>query len=268
MAPLRRPWVSLALIICLSLASIAGVMRLETDDALGGFYRSTSPDYAAYEAMLRRFTGSEFDVLVAVEAADLMQPPFLDVLRQFHLELELTDGVAGVASLFSIRRRPVGDTLPPPLVPDKLPAGSEFQNLMDEVRSHPLVRWRLLSDRHEHGDLALFVVGLDRTRLQRRGLGPTLREIERVARTAAGPELRVGLTGVPVMRLEIAEASRRDRILFTLAGSCVGLLVCFVFFRQLRFVVIANAPPLVGVLWTLGLLGFSGVKLEGLHRSS
>jgi predicted RND superfamily exporter protein len=242
-------------------------MRLETDDALEGFYRSTSPDYAAYEAMLRRFAGSESDVLIAVEGTDLMQPHVLEALRQVHLELELADGVAGTASLFSIRRSPVGSTLPPPLVPDTLPAGSEFHKLIDEVRSHPLVRGRLLSDSRDRGDLALFVVGLDRQGLQRRGLGPALREVERVARTAAGPQLRVGLTGVPVMRLEIAEASRRDRIVFTLAGSCVGLLVCFLFFRELRFVIIANAPPLVGVFWTLGLFGFSGVKLNPLMNA-
>lgn len=264
--PLRRPWASLAFISCLTLASMAGAMRLETDDALEGFYRSASPEYAAYEALLRHFTGSESDVLVAVEAPDLMQPHLLEGLREFHLELELTDGVAGVASLFSIRQRPVGERLPPPLVPDNLPAGSDFEDLIDQVRAHPLVRGRLLSERHDRGQLALFVVGLDRQRLPHRGLGPTLREIERVVRAAAGPEWRVGLTGVPVMRREIAEASRRDRIAFTIAGACIGLLVCWVFFRRLRWVVIANAP-LVGVLWTLGLFGFAGVKLDPLMNA-
>jgi hypothetical protein len=236
---------------------------LKSDDSLNDFFRSEATSYLTYERMADRFPASRNDVFVVAEGPDLMAPETLKQLRTLHVELELILGVAGVTSLFSIRDNPKNLETPPLLVPDEFPSGAAWQALVQRVQSHPLIRNRLLSDRRQGTSIATLVVALDPELATERGLGPLIREIDAIARASvAGSRLRVGLTGVPVMKLEIGEASRRDRIVFNIGGFSVGLIICLLFFRRLDLLIIANAAPIACVLWTLGLFTLFGVALN------
>ncbi|MGI9403566.1 MAG: efflux RND transporter permease subunit [Hyphomicrobium sp.] len=261
--PVRHPRIALALILAITLAGLLSLPWLKSDDSLNDFFCSETTAYLTYERMAERFPASRNDVFVVAEGPDLMAPATLKQLRALHVELELIQGVAGVTSLFSIRENPKDLETPPLLVPDEFPQGMAWQKLAERVQSHPLIRDRLLSDHRQGTALAILVVALDPEMAEERGLGPLIREIDAIAQTSAATQgLRIGLTGVPVMKLEIGEASRRDRIVFNIGGVAVGLIVCLLFFRRLDLLIIANAAPIACVLWTLGLFTLFGVALN------
>lgn len=261
--PVHHPRIALSLISLVTFASLVLLPWLKSDDSLNDFFRSEATSYLTYERMADRFPASRNDVFVVAEGPDLMAPETLKQLRTLHVELELILGVAGVTSLFSIRDNPKNLETPPLLVPDEFPSGAAWQALVQRVQSHPLIRNRLLSDRRQGTSIATLVVALDPELATERGLGPLIREIDAIARASvAGSRLRVGLTGVPVMKLEIGEASRRDRIVFNIGGFSVGLIICLLFFRRLDLLIIANAAPIACVLWTLGLFTLFGVALN------
>jgi hypothetical protein len=261
--PVHHPRIALSLISLVTFASLVLLPWLKSDDSLNDFFRSEATSYLTYERMADRFPASRNDVFVVVEGPDLMAPETLKQLRTLHVELELILGVAGVTSLFSIRDNPKNLETPPLLVPDEFPSGAAWQALVQRVQSHPLIRNRLLSDRRQGTSIATLVVALDPELATERGLGPLIREIDAIARASvAGSDLHVGLTGVPVMKLEIGEASRRDRIVFNIGGFSVGLIICLLFFRRLDLLIIANAAPIACVLWTLGLFTLFGVALN------
>ena len=74
--------------------------------------------------------------------------------------------------------------------------------------------------------------------------------------------LKSHLTGAPVMQLEIRNAVERDQILYNGLGLLFGATIAVIFFKRLSLMLLAALPPVLAVLWSLGLLGWIGVKLN------
>ena len=134
-----------------------GVARLKVDDSLSQLFRSNTPEYRQFEETVRRFPSAEYDVLVVVEAKDLLARENIEKLRDAVTDLQLIDGTRGLISLFSARQPPEGNELPAPLFPDELPQGADYDKLVARVKANEIIRGKLLS---EDGELALIVLSL------------------------------------------------------------------------------------------------------------
>ncbi|MCG8650056.1 MAG: MMPL family transporter, partial [Pirellulales bacterium] len=77
-----------------------------------------------------------------------------------------------------------------------------------------------------------------------------------------GTGLTVKLSGAPVMQLEIRNAVERDQLKYNIAGFLLGAIVAIAFFRRVGLMIIAALPPIMGIIWSLGLFGFLGFKLN------
>ena len=257
---LAFPIVVTLLAIALSVAAAFGVMRIRVDDSLNQLFRSDSAEFRQYEELEKRFPSSEFDVLVVIEGERLLERQSLEKIRDLASDVQLVDGVNGLISLFSARQPPAPGQVPAPLFPEDLPEGEEFRQLIERVRSNEIIRGKLLS---EDGQLALIVLSLDQAVVERVGLREVVGEIRKVVEDdMAGSGLRTQLSGVPVMQLEIRNAVERDRLLYNAIGFVAGCLIAVLFFRRVAFVFMAAAPPLVAILWSLGLLGWLDFRLN------
>ncbi len=78
----------------------------------------------------------------------------------------------------------------------------------------------------------------------------------------AATGLKVELSGVPVMRLEIRNAVERDEMLYNSIGFAAGCLIAIIFFRRVSFMIIAAGPPLIAILLSLGTLGWLDFRLN------
>ena len=74
--------------------------------------------------------------------------------------------------------------------------------------------------------------------------------------------LKVQLTGAPVMQLEIRNAVERDQLVYNGLGLLFGAIIAVVFFRRVSLMLTAALPPVLAVLWSLGLLGLLNFKLN------
>ncbi|MDQ4134743.1 MAG: MMPL family transporter [Pseudomonadota bacterium] len=247
-------------VVALSVAAAFGVARIRVDDSLSQLFRSDSAEFRQFEELSRRFPSSEFDVLVVVEGPALLERSSLEAMRNLAADVQLIDGVNGIISIFSARQPPAPGQLPAPLFPEDLPEGADFAQLIERVRTNEIIRGKLLS---EDGQLALIVLSLDQTIVEREGLRDVVGEIRRVVEEDIGTTgLRTQLSGVPVMQLEIRNAVERDRLLYNAIGFAAGCLIAVLFFRRVGFVIMAAAPPLVAILWSLGLLGWLDFRLN------
>ena len=268
LVPIRMPVTAAIVIALVSLLAVVGMLQVKTDDALSDLFRSKTPVYVNYKKLIERFPGSDADLFLVVEGDGLLQRSNLEEIRTLHLELNFAEAVGGVTSMFSVREPPDKDGTPAPLFPAELPEGNAYRDLITRAEMHPLIAGRLLSDRQHSGRIALLVVALKPDVLRDKGLRASINEIRDFAREIILPTgLRFALTGAPVMKLELVEATRRDRIVFNVLGFGVGFLICFLFFRDLRLVAVANVAPAVAVLWSLALLGYWGVSLNPLNST-
>ena len=257
---LRFPVVVSCAVTMLAVAAAFGVPQIRIDDSLSQLFRSDTPAFERYELEAHRFPSSAFDVLVVVDGKSLLQRHSLGRLRDLVTDLQLLDGTRGAISLFSAREPPTGDAAPAPLVPDVLPQGAAYQQLVRRIRSNEIVRGKLLS---RDGRLALIVLTLDPHAVHPNKLDGVVRNIRTTAsHDLAGTGLKTSLTGVPVMQLEIRNALERDRILYNAAGFVAGCLIAIVFFRRVSFMIVAAGPPLIAILLGLGALGWLGFRLN------
>ena len=70
------------------------------------------------------------------------------------------------------------------------------------------------------------------------------------------------MTGAPVMQLEIRNAVERDQMLYNGLGLLFGAIIAVIFFRRVSLMLVAALPPVLAVIWSLGLLGWMGFKLN------
>ncbi|MEL6422161.1 MAG: MMPL family transporter, partial [Pseudomonadota bacterium] len=252
---------AIALILATAICGY-GLTRLNSVDTLSELFRASNVEFQNYDEMSRNFPASEFDVLIIVEGDDLLSPARLEELRLLHFDLELTDAAAGVISLFSVRDTPDATGFVPPLIPDVLAAGPAHEALKKKILANPLIEGKLVAS-GPGGDLVLLVVSLNREGFESRGLTRSVGEIRTLIDDVLGAApVRVQLAGAPVMQLEIRDAIARDRIIYNVSGFALGILLCLILFRRAGLVLIVALCPALATIWTMGLLGLLGFKLN------
>jgi len=259
--PIRYPIVAaLAFLVLLALGAV-GFERLKVDDSLSQLFRSDTPEYKIYQEVTHRFPASEYDVLVVIEGDKLMARGSLEKLRDMAIDLQLIDGTRGLISLFSAREPPPsGGGVPPPLFPQNLPTGAEYDALVHRVLSNEIIRGKLVSD---DGKLALFVLALDPKAVDNGQLDKIVANVRSTVHDdLQGAGLKQELSGVPVMQLEIRNAIERDRLIYNSLGFIAGCLIAVMFFRRISFMIIAAGPPLAAILLALGTLGWLDFRLN------
>jgi hypothetical protein len=256
----RAPILSCIILVALIVAAIFGIQRIKIDDSLSQLFRSNSKEYQQYEAETKRFPATEFDVLVVVEGKTLLARDNLEKLRDFVTDLQLVDGTRGLISLFSARQAPAAGKLPAALFPNKLPEGADYDKFVETVKSNEIIRGKLLS---EDGTLALIVLSLEPDVVQSNKLSTTIGDIRKLISEDMGDTgLKVELSGVPVMQLEIRNAVERDGLTYNILGVLAGCVIAIIFFRKISFMVVAAFPPIIAILLALGGLGWANFSLN------
>ena len=260
LVPFRMPKLSLAIALALGVLAVLGIERIKVDDSLSQLFRSNSPAFQEYQQVSREFPSSEYDVLVVISGGRLLERESVEKLRSLVTDLQLIDGTRGAISMFSAREPSPNRGLPAPLFPDDLPQGADYQRLIERVTSNELIRGKLLSD---DGRLALIVLSLDPKIVDSDRLQAVVADIRRtMADDLEGAGLTAELSGVPVMQLEIRRALERDRVLYNAVGFALGCAMAALFFRRLTLMVVAAGPPLIAIVFALGMLGWIGFRLN------
>jgi uncharacterized protein len=257
---LSNPLLWSLVFVVLCTAAAVGFVRVKVDDSLSQLFRSETQEYRTYEEVTHRFPSNEFDVLLVIEGDRLLERPVLEKLRELAIDLQLIGGTRGLISIFSAREPPQQGQIPPPLFPTPLPEGTAYQALVNQVKANQIIREKLLSP---DGQLTLMVLALDPSATGPDKLAGLIDQIRKTASShLADTGLKVELSGVPVMQLEIRNAIQSDRLIYNTLGFAIGCLIAIMFFRRLSFMVIAAAPPLAAILLALGALGWLDFRLN------
>jgi uncharacterized protein len=260
LASLRWPVIAAILIVAISVFAAFGLTRLKVDDSLSELFRTNTEEFRRYEEVDRRFPSSEYDVLIVAESPNLLKKPQIEAFRRAIIDVQLAEGVSGVVSMLSARGKPNEVGYAAPIVPDTLPDGPEYDTIIKTMTTNEVVKGKFLS---ADGTLALAVLSLDREAVTAEGAKKIIGGIKRAVEDEFKPAgIKVQLTGAPVMQLEIRNAVERDQALYNGFGLLFGAGVALLFFRRLSLMLIAALPPILAVVWSLGLLGWLGFRLN------
>ncbi len=254
------PFLALIVMALVTAAAALGLWKLRVDDSLSELFRTNTEEFRRFEEIDKRFPASEYDVLAVIEGKSLLTKPGLEAIGNVARELQLTDGVAGVVSMLSARGKPDANGYAAPVVPDELPGGAALTPIVAALKQNDIVRGKFLSD---DGELTMVVLALDRHVVEEQSAKTVIGNItSAIADQLKGTDLTFKLAGAPVMQLEIRNAVERDQIVYNGLGLLFGAIIAVIFFRRVSLMLTAALPPVLAVVWSLGLLGWLGFRLN------
>jgi len=271
---LHAPVLTVVTMIVLAGIAMLGLVQLRVDDALKDLLRSDTEEFRTYEKLGDLFPTDELDVVAIATMPKPFSSEQLADLREFHLDLGLADGVYNVISMYSIHRPVTGNGTGDeageavPVIPDELPTGEAFDALNERLAGDDLIANRFLARLPSGETQALLVIELDPDSVDESSVEAVVTGLQaEIDDLIAGTDIRIGLTGAPVMKTEILAASRRDSRFFNMAGFVIGLVISFGFFQNWRYVVVVLVPTSLAIICSLGLLGYAGIRLNPLMNT-
>ena len=243
-------------ILTLTAVAFAGMTSLRFDDDYRGVFRSDGPDFVLFEETAASFGSEENQLLVILQAADILDPASLRLALELDLELREQDTIEEIDSAFS------ASALPGLLA--EATTDEARRELRGAIREHPLLMGHLISG---DGTTMLLVahldLGIDTVPEIRAAIQPIGNLLERVT---SGTPVETYVTGLPAMRHEIVGTIQRDQLRFSAVGLGLTSLIALLIFRSLSALVIVGVGPAIGVIWTMGLLGWVGEPLNVLNN--
>jgi hypothetical protein len=89
-------------------------------------------------------------------------------------------------------------------------------------------------------------------------------------REGAGLEHHPGLayTGPSFIKQELLHILKKDAVVISLIGLLIVNIVLYIDFRRVSYVILCQVPAFCAIICVLGIMGFSGISLNFITRSS
>lgn len=240
-------WIKGVLALLITVLALWGARDLHVEADVVGALSGNSEGYLAYEAFQQRFQLGAADEALLVRADDLADPDAFEALENLILDLQFTDGVAEVVSLFSLPAE--GTTTPLILANQDAPLEDRFEAF---AQSGPAAGALVTVAR----DAALLHV-IAVSGAEPGDIAQTLPELIE----AAAP-LSVAPVGQAEVERQISSNLILDQTLVTPVAVLICIIVGALILRSIRAVLVCAAPAICGVLWFMGLLGWAGEALD------
>ena len=253
----ERPRLGVPILLVVAVLAGYGMMHVRFNDDLRNIFAGNTQTYRDYVAATDEFVDPENELLVLVEGKDLGSPENFQKLQDFQLELQLLDGVDNVYSLFALREPPDANGDAAPLVNDA--SAGLTPELLKRIRAHPVLGDRLIS---ADGTAMVFTVTPSEPKAPLEVARKLTNEITTTAKDALdGTDMKVTVTGFPVIRYSIADIVRHDQVALNIVGALIGTVMSLIVFRSFVASILAAAPAIIAAIAVVGFMGLFGVKV-------
>lgn len=245
---LRFPRIMAVAVLAFTALCTYQLTKFSIDGDLLRLYRGSGEHYDQYIALGESFGTFENDIYLLVSSDDLTNPDILEELRFLAFELELNDFASGTLSPFSLRK-PSTDGVSLPAVPEGMDTREEVAAALDDLRSNdPMMRNLILGD-----NTGMVMIMFPNPELvHERGEAEMVTTLRRLMADYESPGIHLQLTGPPIWKAELLNASRNDQFMFMAAGVLLGFLTALMSFRTFWGAFIATLTPAVTAMWVAG----------------
>lgn len=261
----HRGWVAAGLVLVTLVAllgiwdPIAGRARLRIDPSLNEMLPEDDPARLFYEELLERF-GSDDVVFLSLRSERLFTPEGLESVERVTRAVERVEGVHHVEGLANaIRMRPIEDDIEIAGYLERLPRSqAEADQLREELLADPLRAGTFVSSGGEATGLLVTFERMPEDVFLQRALDL---EVLRTARDAA-PAMSIRLAGTPHIKAEVGRLLEGELTLMVPVVFVLMSVLSCGFFRSLRLGMVPIAAVALGLVWTVGVMGWVGHDLN------
>jgi len=250
---IRNRTLILALVGCLSLASLALLPSLEINDDFDELALKNDRDFRFFKQFLEKFGYDEI-LVIAFEADDVLSKESLAFIERLESILAEVPHVAKAISLASAQDvRSDGDTIEIVKLIERFPETRRERDALERrVRANPLYFGVLASEDFRVGAIHLKIDESISNRKARENLIDDLEDI--LDRESEQTGRRLYMTGSPPVAAYVTKQTYRDALTYLPFTFVLVVGSMFLIFRNYYLTVIPFVAVLVSVIWTMGLL--------------
>lgn len=257
---LKRSGLVVGLFALVSLLMGLGLFRLHIDYSIDSFYPEDNPIIKAGREVRSTFNTGKAEIVV-LYASDVFSPGALRELRDLTEALKGTDGVLRVVSLANAPRMTEEDgvLVTGDMVPSDAPSAADIAGIKDYLSGNYAMKDGLLAAKD--GSSTTLIVQID----------PAVDELKMTAKLDDIIKARWSgsyeATGVPVFGAEVFSIIRKIPLI-AVAALVIILTFLALNFRSRLGVVLPLVPLLVGLLWGVGFIAWTGTNFVALMAIS
>ena len=254
-----RRWV-LGVIALGFVGAILGVSGLQANFSPQLLFESGSSDYVDLDRITDTFGHDDTVLIVLVESPELFSHANVYYMRELHDDLGEVEGVKAIddlTTMYVVRERSL---FPTPLIPEENLDPVEVAKV---AKSSPLIVDRMVS---KNGRSALMFVHIDGAYGPFERLSKVVHTCDEILEKSDKPEgVKVGSTGIPVVRVAIIERMIGENFIFFPALTLIFVVILWILFRGLWDIVIPLSAVVVSVVFTAGIMGATGESINVLN---
>ncbi len=247
---LKYPKVAGIIVLAFTILCISVLPRASVDGDLLRVYKNSGEMYDRYADLAATFGTFDNDAYILVKSDQMTDPEVIETLRNLAFDLELTDFAVGTLSPFSLRK-PADDNQTLPAVPEKMASAEIVAQELTALRGNdPIMRNLIVEDLTG----MVMIMFPDQEKTQGTGEKEMIASLRELVEFYQSDELQIELTGAPIWKTEMLDASIDDQIKFSIYGVVIGFLTALVSFRTFWGAVLATLTPFVSVIWVMGVI--------------
>lgn len=237
--------------------------KVELDYEMPKLLPQDHPDYIAYEGFKEMFGNDGFNILIGITDKDFYTPEKFNKWKELGDELSSIPGIDSSfseANFYTIEKPDSNETFAIlPISPNKVLRLSELDSIKAKIRTLPFYEGTVFNDKKDFHAMMLMVNPEFFNSKERGKFVEQIREIGSKYEDFYEGELYY--TGLPFIRAMNMLKISSELSKFMALSLLATILVLFFFFRSFRVVGISVLIVVVGVVWTMGIVGLYGYKL-------
>ncbi len=221
------------------------------------------PDNIAYLEFKEMFGNDGFNILIGVKDSEFYTIEKFNNWKKFGKELSQIEGIDSSFSEANFYTIEKPDSNKPfailPISPDTVKTKAELDSINKKIRSLPFYKGSVFNDK-ENFHAMLLMVNPDFFNSKERGTFVTkITEIGEKYQSKFQGEIYY--TGLPFIRANNMMKISSELAKFMILSLLITILVLFFFFRSVRVVGISVLIVMIGVVWSMGIVGLLNYKL-------
>jgi len=274
--------------ILISLLAVTAFMLTQSQGVkmsykFGGLLPKTDPTFVSYLKFLDEFSEDGNVVVLGIDDPQIEQVegfnawydlgeniseievPLVDTLTPNGQPVlqNIVDSVFSIARVYDLKRKEDPKRFEMQRVFEQKPSTQEeLDSLLSKVKSLPFYE-DFLYQKEAYTSLMMVVVNAQIFNSENRG-DAILQMDEKIAAFEEATGIKVHRSGLPYIRSVVTAKIKAELKMFIALAAAITALLMFVFFKSFRVVAFSMAVVIMGVMWSLGVIGIFQFRLTML----
>ena len=223
--------------------------------------RDGSAEFDDYDHLLATFRDFNNDAIVLISSDKLKTLEGFEAFRDLHFDLQFNPAVESLLSPFSLATYDGKSGGWQSTVPARFEDEAQLQKFLERMNETAPAFQSLVSPNRDSGVIVIYTKA---EALADASVRQTLDSYRSVLGDYNREGFRLAIAGQPAIRADLVQSIINDMRLLAPLAALFCTIVAFLIFMNAISVLLCVLPPVLSIVWFLGIIGHAGISLNFL----